>query len=69
MLTLIFRVSAGILGVLGVINIVLVILGEALTRYSPIEMHAVTNLTEALMLFGVGAGIYVLSPGGGKSSH
>lgn len=69
MLTLIFRVFAGILGALGALNIVLLILGEALARYSPVELHAVGTLTEALMLFGVGAGIYVLSPGGGKSHH
>ncbi len=69
MLSMIFRVFAAILGVLGAINIVLLVLGEALARYSPVEMHAVGTLTEALMLFGVGAGIYVLSPAGGKAHH
>lgn len=69
MLTLVFRVFAAILGVLGAINIVLLVLGEALARYSPVELHAVGTLPEALMLFGVGAGVYVLSPAGGKSHH
>ena len=69
MLSMIFRVFAAILGVLGAINIVLLVLGEALARYSPVEMHAVGTLAEALMLFGVGAGIYVLSPTGGKAHH
>ena len=69
MLSMIFRVFAAILGVLGAINIVLLVLGEALARYSPVEMHAVGTLTEALMLFGVGAGIYVLSPTDGKAHH
>lgn len=69
MLAMLFRVFAAVLGVLGAINIVLLVLGEALARYSPVELHAVGTLTEALMLFGVGAGIYVLSPGGGKSGH
>lgn len=69
MLTLVFRVFAGVLGLLGAINIVLLILGEALDRYSPVEMRAVGTLTEALMIFGVGAGIYVLSPHGGKPHH
>ena len=69
MVTLIFRVFAGILGAFGALNIVLVVLGEALARYSPVQLHAATTLTEALMLFGVGAGIYVLSPAGGKSHH
>lgn len=69
MLSMIFRVFAGVLGVLGALNIVLLILGEALARYSPVELRAVGTLTEALMIFGVGAGIYVLSPAGHKSHH
>ncbi len=69
MLTLIFRVFAGILGALGAINIVLLVLGEALASYSPVELRAVGTLTEALMIFGVGAGIYVLAPGHTKSHH
>ncbi|MDP1737524.1 MAG: hypothetical protein Q8L23_08790 [Caulobacter sp.] len=69
MLTLIFRVFAGILGALGALNIVLLILGEALARYSPVELRAVGTLTEALMIFGVGAGIYVLAPHGAKAHH
>ena len=67
MLTLVFRVFAAILGVLGAINIVLLVLGDALARYSPVELHAVGTLSQALMLFGVGAGVYVMSSGGGKS--
>lgn len=69
MLTLIFRVFAAILGVLGAINIVLLVLGEALARYSPVELRAVGTLTEALTIFGVGAGIYVLSPAQGRAHH
>lgn len=69
MLSMIFRIFAAILGVLGAINIVLVVLGEALARYSPVELRAVGTLTDALMLFGVGAGIYVLSPASGKAHH
>lgn len=69
MITLIFRVFAGILGAFGALNIVLVVLGEALAHYSPVDLHAATTLSEAVMLFGVGAGIYVLSPAGGKSHH
>ena len=69
MLTMIFRVFAAILGVLGAINIVLLVLGEALARYSPVELRAVGTLTEALMIFAVGAGIYVLSPAHTKSHH
>lgn len=53
----------------GAINIVLLVLGEALARYSPVELRAVGTLTEALTIFGVGAGIYVLSPAQGKSHH
>jgi hypothetical protein len=69
MLASIFRVFAGILGVLGALNVVLVVLSDAITRYSPVQLQAVGTLTEALMLFGVGAGIFVLSPSGGKAHH
>ncbi len=69
MITLVFRVFAGILGAFGALNIVLVVLGAALAQYSPVELHAATNLSEAVMLFGVGAGIYVLSPAHAKSHH
>ncbi len=69
MLSMVFRVFAAILGVLGAVNVVLLILGEALARYSPVELHAVGTLSEALTLFGVGAGIYVLSPAGGRAHH
>ncbi|MDO8297828.1 MAG: hypothetical protein Q7T19_15485 [Caulobacter sp.] len=67
MIAMVFRVFAAILGVLGAINIVLLVLGEAIARWSPVEMRAIGTLTEALMLFGVGAGIYVLSPGGARA--
>lgn len=69
MITMVFRVFAAILGVLGAVNIVLLVLGEAIARYSPVEMRAIGTLPEALMLFGVGAGIYVLSPAGAKAHH
>lgn len=69
MITLVFRVFAGILGAFGALNVVLVVLGEALARYSPVELHAATTLTEAVMLFGVGAGIYVLAPAHAKAHH
>jgi len=69
MLTTIFRVFAAILGVLGAINIVLLVLGEAIARYSPVQLQAVGSLSEALAIFAVGAGIYVLSSGGAKAHH
>lgn len=69
MLATVFRVFAAILGVLGAINIVLLVLGDAIARYSPVQLQAVGNLSEALMIFAVGAGIYVLSPGGAKTHH
>lgn len=59
-LALVFRVFAAILGILGAINIVLLILADPISRYSPVPVQAVGNLTEALVLFGVGAGIYLL---------
>ncbi|MFZ5668734.1 MAG: hypothetical protein ACOY4K_04515 [Pseudomonadota bacterium] len=68
-LALIFRVFAAILGLLGAINIILLVLADAIARYSPVQLQAVGDMTQALMLFGVGAGIFVLSPSGGKAHH
>lgn len=69
MLANLFRLFAAVLGVLGAINIVLLVLGEAIARYSPVQLQAVGSLSEALAIFAVGAGIYVLSPGGAKAHH
>lgn len=69
-LALVFRVLAAILGILGAINVLIIVLAEPLARYSPVELHAMGSLTEALILFGVGAGIYLLGLGaGGKRAH
>ncbi len=68
-LALVFRVFAAILGILGALNVVLLVLAEPIARYSPVPMHAMANLTEALILFGVGAGIYLLGMGMPKKAH
>lgn len=69
-LALVFRVFAAILGILGLLNVLLLVLADPIARYSPVQVQAVGNLTEALILFGVGAGIYLLGLGaGGKKSH
>lgn len=69
-LALVFRVFAAILGILGAINVLILVLQDPIARYSPVELHAMGNLTEALILFGVGAGIYLLGLGASpKKSH
>lgn len=69
-LALVFRVFAALLGILGALNVLLLVLAEPIARYSPIQMHAMANLTEALILFGVGAGIYLMSMGASpKKAH
>ena len=68
-LALVFRVFAAILGILGALNVLILVLADPIARYSPLEVHAVGNLTEALILFGVGAGIYLLGLGAGSQKH
>jgi hypothetical protein len=68
-LAFVFRVFAAILGLLGAINVVLLVLADPIARYSPVQVQAVGNLTEALILFGVGAGIYLLGQGAGVKKH
>ena len=70
-LALVFRVFAAILGILGGLNVILLVLADPIARYVPVEVHAMGNLTEALILFGVGAGIYLLGMGvpAGKKAH
>ncbi len=69
-LALVFRVFAAILGLLGALNVVILVLADPIARYSPVEMRAMGSLSDALLLFGVGAGIYLLGLGAGvKKAH
>lgn len=69
-LALLFRVFAAILGILGALNVLILVLADPIARYSPVQVQAVGDLTQALVLFGVGAGIYLLGLGaGGKKAH
>ncbi len=69
-LAFVFRVFAAILGLLGLLNVLILVLAEPLARYSPVEVRAMGSLSEALLLFGVGAGIYLLGMGAGvKKAH
>jgi len=69
-LALVFRVFAAILGLLGAINVLILVLADPIARYSPVEMRAMGSLSEALLLFGVGAGIYLLGLGASvKKAH
>ncbi len=64
------RVCPSFLGLLGLLNVLLLVLADPIARYSPVQVQAVGNLSEALILFGVGAGIYLLGLGaGGKKAH
>lgn len=71
-LALVFRVFAAILGILGALNVILLVLADPIDRYVPVDVRPMANLTEALILFGVGAGIYLLgmrAPLGRKAHH
>lgn len=60
-LTLVFRVFAALLAIFGALNILLLILSDRVLRFFPVEFHPISNLTEAIALFGVGAGVYLLA--------
>lgn len=68
-LTLVFRVFAAILALFGIANFVLLVLAEPIARFSPVGFTATTSLTDAILLFGVGAGVWVLGHGGHKAHH
>jgi hypothetical protein len=59
-LTLIFRVFAAILGLFGILNFVLLLLADPIARFSPFPVTPTTGLTDAILLFGVGAAVWML---------
>ena len=68
-LTTIFRVFAAILALFGILNFLLLVLADPIGRFSPVALGATTSLTDAILLFGVGAGVWVLGQGAGHKSH
>ncbi len=60
-LTLVFRVFAALLGLFGMVNVLLVILAEPIGRFSPVLLAPTISLTDAILLFGVGAGVWALT--------
>jgi hypothetical protein len=68
-ITLIFRVFAAVLALFGMLNFVLLVLHDPIERFSPVGLSATTSLTDAILLFGVGAGVWVLGQGGHKAGH
>ncbi len=69
MLTLVFRVFAALLAIFGALNILLRILSDKVLAFLPVEFHPISTLTEAIALFGVGAGIYLLAGHQAKKAH
>ena len=69
-LVMVFRVFAALLAIFGALNILLLILSDQVQRFFPAQFHAISSLPQAVGLFGVGAGIYLLSEmAGSKKSH
>jgi ABC-type Na+ efflux pump permease subunit len=60
-LVVLFRVFAALLAIFGAMNILLLVLSEQVQRFFPAQFHAVSSLSQAVALFGVGAGVYLLS--------
>jgi hypothetical protein len=68
-LVMVFRVFAALLAIFGGLNILLLILSDQVQRFFPAQFHAVSSLTQAVALFGVGAGVYLLSEMAGRKGH
>jgi hypothetical protein len=60
-LTLVFRLFAGLLGLFGMVNVLLVVLAEPIGRFSPLALTPTISLTDAILLFGVGAGVWAVT--------
>lgn len=67
MLILGFRIFAAVMAIFGALNILLLILSEQVKTFFPAEFTAVSHMGEAVALFGVGAGVYIL--GERKKAH
>ncbi|NBU28821.1 MAG: hypothetical protein EBS42_11605 [Caulobacteraceae bacterium] len=66
-LTLVFRAFAALLGLFGMVNVLLVVLADPINRYSPVTLTPTVTLTDAILLFGVGAGVWAVTAPARKS--
>jgi hypothetical protein len=60
-LTFVFRIFAGLLGLFGMVNVLLVVLADPISRFSPVFLTPTISLTDAILLFGVGAGVWAVT--------
>ncbi len=67
-ITLIFRVFGAVLGVFGALNILLLILSTQMQNFLA-AFRPVADLSDAVGLFGVGAGIWILGEHKKSSGH
>lgn len=67
MLTLGFRIFAAALAIFGALNILLLVLAEPVKAFFPAGFTPISNMGEAIALFGVGAGVYLV--GERKKAH
>lgn len=69
-MTMIFRVFGALLGVFGALNVLLLILSGQMQNFLA-AFRPVATLSDAVLLFGVGAGIWVVGDHkkGGGGGH
>lgn len=67
-ITMIFRVFGALLGVFGALNVLLLILSGQMQSFLA-GFRPVATLSDAVLLFGVGAGIWIVGEHKKASSH
>lgn len=55
------RIFAGLLALLGALNLILMLLADFVQDMVPYPLKPVTSFTDALLLFAVGGGVYMLA--------
>jgi|WetSurMetagenome_2_1015567.scaffolds.fasta_scaffold139642_2 hypothetical protein len=77
-LTPIIQILSAALAIFGMINWLIITLSERIQHFIPAKLTPVTSYMDAVVVFGIGAGVYCLatmasnsrrSSGGGGSSH
>jgi hypothetical protein len=60
-LTQIIRILAALLAIFGMLNWLIITLSERIQHYIPMKLTPVTSYMDAVVVFGIGAGVYCLA--------
>jgi ABC-type Na+ efflux pump permease subunit len=60
-LTKIIQVLSALLSIFGMFNWLVIMLSERIQHFIPVRLTPVTSYMDAVVVFGIGAGVYCLS--------